>query len=200
MSRQARVARGAVGALAATLLAAASHGLAGGDLSAFAVIATTAVALPICVALAGRVGSLWRLALGVSAAQFLYHWAFAGIGLGMGTAEGASPAPLHAAHLNMVASFSADLGTAGSADAIMWIGHAIAAALTVALLHRGERAVIGLLRLVARAIPRRVPAPVAIVGPRPLKPLVFRSRLRVRIAALQAMSHRGPPAFAASTS
>lgn len=200
MSRQARVARGALGALAATVLAAASHGLAGGEISAFAVLATAAVALPICVALAGRVGSFWRLALGVTAAQFLYHWAFAGIGLGLGSAQGASPAPLHAAHLNMVTSFSADLGAAGSADAIMWLGHALAAALTVALLHSGERACIGLLRLVASAIPSSVPAPVAITGPRPLRPLFFRAQLRVRLAALSAMSHRGPPLSAASTS
>ena len=76
MSRASRTARGAFGALAATLLAAASHSLAGGSVTLFALVATSLLALPLCVALAGRAagdcGLVFGAALGTVTASCSY--------------------------------------------------------------------------------------------------------------------------------
>src|SRR5690606_28685168 len=100
-TRAARTARGALGAGAATLLAAVSHALAGGTITPLAVGATALLALPLCVGLAGRIGSLWRLSLAVGASQFLYHWSFWGLGTSSAPG-GAEPVPHHASHLTAV--------------------------------------------------------------------------------------------------
>ncbi len=199
LSRAARAWRGAGGALAATLLAAASHGLAGGEISWLAIAATAILALPVCTALAGRIGSLWRLALAVSASQFLYHWLFSWIGAGGSGTAGAEAVSPHAAHLGaqLPSAELAGLGQAASADAAMWAGHAIAALLTIALLHRGERAFLALVRLVRRALPlrRASAAPLQTRTPRLTSwaPVVSaRSRLLSAV-----ITHRGPPAAVA---
>jgi hypothetical protein len=192
MSRAVRTARGASGALIATVLAAASHGLAGGTSTPLAVIATAVLALPLCVLLAGRVGSLWRLAVAVVPAQFAFHWTFAGLGLASSTpgaaAEVVSP---HAAHLGLV-SFSPSLVAAGAADSLMWVSHAVAAAITIALMHWGELAAMHL----ARALRRTAPLPRGVVR------LPQHRVIRVRTApivtslhrgVLSTISHRGPP-------
>ena len=192
LSRAARVGRGAAGSLAATALAAASHTLAGGVVTWLAVLATALVALPLSVALAGRVGSLWRLSLAVGAAQVLYHWSFAGLGAASGGAA-PSAAPAHAAHLAAVDAFSPALAQAGGADALMWAGHGVAAAATIALLHRGERAVLALLSLVRRAVPVAHPA-VPPVLQRPRVPVAAPApALRLRLFSPAAITHRGPP-------
>ena len=205
MSRGVRAARGAGGATIATVLAAASHALAGGDISWLAVFSTAILALPVCTLLAGRIGSLWRLAAAVAIAQFPYHWTLAGLGAGA-TGTGASGAgsdaaglPLspHAAHLGAIQSF-APAATASTADTVMWIGHAIAAVATIALLHSGERAFLALVSLVRRALPVRALA---------LTPLQARGSLRValgqcaetialRMLGTTAVSRRGPPVLA----
>lgn len=197
MSRAVRTARGAFGAGAATLIAAASHALAGGAITWFAIVATALVALPLCVALAGRVGSLWRLALAIAAAQFLYHWSFAGIGAASGGQGG--PAPLHAHHLGLGAA--SGLGSAVSAaaptiDAAMWIGHALAALATIALLHRGERAFLALIHLVRRAILPALRSPVPVPARVPRVRSEAGSPRLDRLCSPAAITHRGPPATA----
>ena len=200
MSRDSRVVRGTLGALIATLFAAASHAAAGGDITVFAVVATSIIALPLCVALAGRVGSLWRLAVGVGVSQFVYHWSFAGLGVASGAPSGGGIAESpHAAHLRQMQTFAPELATAGAADALMWISHAISAMLTIALMHRGEQAMIALRSLLTRAIPHaftRVPAP------RFELPTVTRFEspvaLRDLLHARQVRTNRGPPARALS--
>lgn len=204
MSRAVRTARGAFGALAATLLAAVSHALAGGLMTAFAVVATTIFALPLCVLLAGKIGSLWRLAIAVSVAQFVYHWSFAGIGatqlssLGSG-AEAVSP---HAAHLGLLTSpFVPTASTAAitaNAEALMWLAHALAAVLTVTLMHSGERAFLHVMRLLRSAVPVRVPSAIRL----PVRPAIlevfYAAPTRVAPVFLSAISHRGPPAVPAT--
>lgn len=197
MSRGARTARGAAGALAATLLAAASHGIAGGAITWPAVAVTAILALPLCTALAGRIASLWRLAAAVGIAQFLYHWIFAGIDL-VGTARTGPAVSPHAAHLAALQNFAPEVATPASADAAMWLGHAIAAVLTVALLHRGEHAWLALGRLVRRVLPRPRPRLVAVSWRPAIRPLIFRAPLRTRTSAHSAISHRGPPALSFS--
>lgn len=193
VSRGARVLRGAAGALVATLLAAASHGIAGGVITWASVVATVIFTLPLCVALAGRVGSLWRLSVAVAASQFVYHWTFAGLGLTSGAATGAPMSSPHAAHLAAIQSFAPDLASAGAADASMWFWHAVAAALTIGLLARGERAGNALLRTLLRALPVAVvrsPLP----APRPALQLAApRFPLRDQLFSSAAITHRGPP-------
>lgn len=197
--RAARAARGAFGAAASVLVAAASHAAAGGAVSAFSVVATIAVVLPLCVALAGRLGSLVRVSAAVLAAQFVYHWSFAGLG-DVGFAAPATGGP-HAAHLTALgaAEFGAapiGAGQLGAGGLAMWLGHAAAAALTIALLHRGERAALALAGLVRRVAPlaHRAPQPAAAALP---APAAFRRppALRDRVATA-ARTLRGPPVAA----
>ncbi|WP_087011165.1 hypothetical protein [Leucobacter sp. 7(1)] len=196
VSRGVRVLRGAAAALVATLLAAASHGIAGGVVTWASVAATVVFTLPLCVALAGRVGSLWRLSIAVSASQFVYHWTFAGLGLTSGAAADAPMVSPHAAHLAALESFAPDLASAGAADASMWFWHAVAAVLTITLLARGERAVMALGRTLLRALPVtlvRLPVPV----PRPTPCLTSpRIPLQDRLLAASAITLRGPPCAA----
>ncbi|MBN9613186.1 MAG: hypothetical protein J0H64_06950 [Actinobacteria bacterium] len=190
MSRPARTARGALAALASTLLAATSHALAGGTVTPLSIAATALVALPLCVALAGRLGSFWRLALAVCASQFLYHWSFWGLGISS-PAGTTGPAGGHSAHLATV--FSPALVSTGIAEAWMWAAHAAAAALTIVLLHQGERAVIGMARLILRTLPRTLPHIIELPGRPGLLPRASFVRFQERLAVLSAISHRGPP-------
>ncbi|KIP53734.1 hypothetical protein [Leucobacter komagatae] len=198
LSRAARTARGVIGAALSTVLAAASHSLAGGEISAFAVVITAIIALPFCVALAGRVASVWRVGLAVGASQFLYHWAFAGIGVsGALATPSAFPMGSHAAHLASLERFVPDVVEAGSADALMWVMHAIAAVLSTLLVARGERAALALGRTIRRALPQ--PFSLAAFERRP-DVAVRREApvLRNQILSFVSWSLRGPPLVPAS--
>lgn len=199
MSRSVRTARGSFGAIAATLFAAASHALGGGAVTVAALIATGVIALPIFVALAGRLGSLWRLATAVIAGQFLYHWSFAALGVASGAgpaAAGGAVAGPHAAHLG-VPFFAPELAAAGAAGASMWASHALTAILTVGLLHRGERAALGLARLILRVVPVAPLRAVPVAAAPAIRPLLTHTPLHERLCTLSSISHRGPPAWAA---
>lgn len=200
MGRAGRVARGASGALAATVVAAASHTIAGGQITWLAVVATAILALPLCTALAGRVGSLWRLTVAVAVSQFIFHWAFAGLGAAQTAPASVAPDPVspHAAHLAALQSFAPTAISAGAADGIMWAWHACAAALTILLLHRGERAVVALVHAVRTILPAVVPGALQpVAAPR-------RTAARARTDApafvstrlASTLSLRGPPAWA----
>ena len=195
MSREVRVARGAAGALMATVLAAVSHAAAGGEITAVALLATALFALPLCVALAGRMGSLWRLTLAVSISQFVYHWSFAGLGVATGpvTSGGIAEGP-HAAHLAQMQQFVPALVDAGSAGAVMWASHGVSAILTIALMYRGERAFIAVRSRLRKALLSKF---VCGVAPQftphvtvPFEgPVTLRDLIRSRLACIT----RGPP-------
>lgn len=195
MTRAVRTARAVFGAFAATLLAAVSHGLAGGEMTPVAVVATTVLAMPLCLLLAGKVGSLWRLTLAVVPAQFAYHWSFAGLGLVQtrttdGAAAAVSP---HAHHLGAM-NFMPELVSAGSADLVMLAAHALAAIVTIALMHWGEHAAMRLLQLLRRTAPVHLPVAVQLPQRRAILVNFFTAAPRVRQIFLSAISHRGPPA------
>lgn len=212
MTRAARTARGAFGAVAATLLAAASHSMAGGSAAPIAIAATAILAMPLCIALAGRIGSLWRLSIAVLASQALFHWSFSGLG-----ATGASPASQaggglavspHAAHFDALASFAPQLATAagagghgaGSHDALMWLAHAAAAVCTIALLHRGEQAATRFLRVLRETVAVHLPAMVRVpMRPASLGGFALPERRTSQIP-LRTIRLRGPPASAFSFS
>lgn len=195
MSRGERTLRGAAIAGAATVTAAAAHALAGGEVTLLSVLATAILALPLSTALAGRTLGLWRISIAVTLAQFVYHWCFAGLGLVSPGTEAAAPAPLHAAHLAQMQTFVPDLAAAGAADAAMWLGHALGGIITIALMHRGERALRALARLIRRALPLERPASVAV--PRPAQLLAAAgAAVLPRPGFFTVISHRGPPAAA----
>ena len=202
MPRALRVARGGAGAVGATLLAALSHSIAGGDITWLAIVATMIVAWPLCTALAGRVGSLWRLSIAVVAAQFLFHWSFAGLGISasaagsslLGGGHHAGHAVSHAGHSMAAVGLAPSMG----ADTTMWMMHALAAILTISLLHRGERAAVALAGLVRRALPFSVP-PLRVVESRLARlrrTVTARAALSNGLFSPAAITHRGPPLFA----
>lgn len=193
MSRAVRTARGAAGASIATLLAAASHAVAGGSVTLLALAATIVLALPICVALAGRVASVWRLSLGVAVSQLIYHWSFAGLGVTASPGGTISAIAPHSQH-DAAWSFVPAVAAAGAADWLMWIAHAAAAIVTIALLAFGERAIIGLLSLVQGFLPVLLQPRVSL--PRVTRqPAIFCNvthNLACRFLS-SVVSHRGPP-------
>lgn len=199
MSRAVRTTRGVIGASISTVLAAASHALAGGDISPLAIIATTLFVLPLCVALAGKTGSVWRLSLAIGGSQFFYHWTFSGIGVGVAGFNplGAFSSSSHAAHLAALERFAPAVVEAAAADVTMWILHAVGALVTIALIARGERAVMHLVRAIRRALP--LPAVFeasTIHRPVATRAHLTRAPLSDQLLALSPLSRRGPPCAA----
>lgn len=200
MSRAVRTTRGALGASISTVLAASAHAVAGGDISLVAVAFATIFVLPFCVALAGKVGSLWRLSLAVLGSQFFYHWTFSGIGVGS-TGEfgalGAFSSGSHAAHLAALERFVPQVTEAASADAAMWILHGVGALLTIALVARGEQAVMHLARVVRRALPLPLALNTSTLFTPLLRPAAGDApMLHGLLFARSPVTRRGPPSFA----
>lgn len=211
-ARAIRTLRACFAASATVFIAAASHAVAGGMVSWVAVFATVAVTLPVFLLLGARLASLWRQSVAVAFAQFVFHWLFVGVGLHSqtadvsavgGSAAGSVALPLspHAEHLAALQNFSPSLAQAGAADAVMWLAHAVAAAFTVVLLHRGELAAQTLLRLM------RMLAAHSSLGRAkrlcgfsvyPKKPLVrpvvkIWQKMLQDLAQINALLRRGPP-------
>ncbi|UBH05608.1 hypothetical protein K8P10_001119 [Leucobacter sp. Psy1] len=192
--------RGTLVAVASTLLAAGSHALGGSEVTTLSVVATAALAWPVCIALSGRAGSLLRTSVAVVASQFLFHWSFAGLGAAHGpvttAGTGISAHAAHSVRFGTLQGAEAPLSSVslGEASLLMWISHALAAAATVALISRGEagaRSVRGLLRRIV--LP---PAPAIVAHRHRAGILAARDRysaLRPRLCSLSAISHRGPP-------
>jgi hypothetical protein len=138
--------RGLIAASLATMIALLSHLTGGGAMPGWVgIVLPFALSLVVCTALAGRRASLWRMSLAVGSSQFLFHALFV-----LGTFEaGASPSSVGHHHGGVAAlpDAAASVSLVHS-DAAMWGWHAVAAALTVAALSRGERVV---QRLVALA-------------------------------------------------
>lgn len=185
--RRGRALRGAAAAAVATTLAATAHTLSGGAAPpAWLLVAVTLLATPIAVALTGRRPSLWRTGAVVAASQFLLHLAFA-------TAGAADPRAVGHVHGAAPLLTAVDAG-AVAIDVPMVAGHVLAAAITIALISRGERALRAIAaglrhfaRRIAVAAPRRAPrVPVLAVG----------RRITATAIALTSLSRRGPPALA----
>src|SRR5699024_1527126 len=75
--RRRRALRGSAAPTAATFVALASHVLDGGSMpSLWGIIVPWALSTLVCVLLAGRTLSLWRLSASVVASQALFHQLF----------------------------------------------------------------------------------------------------------------------------
>jgi hypothetical protein len=133
-SRWSRVLRGLGAGSSATLVAAASHAMAG-DRAPSAVGLTLALffAGVVSIALAGRRLSAARLAASVAISQLAFHVVFSTLG-------GAAEVVTTGHHQTVVGGVAIVTHASGG----MWIAHGTAAVLTTLLLVFGERAFYGL--------------------------------------------------------
>ncbi|MBN9176421.1 MAG: hypothetical protein J0I43_03510 [Microbacterium sp.] len=198
-SRAPRVARGVVVASVATFAALLSHVVAGGDIPGWVGIAAPwMLAVMVSTLLAGRGLSRLRLAVSVIVSQLLFHTLFV-MGAVSTSASGSVTAG-HQHHTGMPVIPSSGDSTVAAlcADPAMWVGHGIAAAVTIAVLYQGERTLRALLALGhrLRAWARRVVTCDVI----PALPVTRPAGIAdapgwiVRPAArLSLHRHRGPP-------
>jgi hypothetical protein len=187
-TRATRLAKGWVVGALATAMAAASHALAGGGTPSALALVTGVVfgGMLATLALSAR-PSLPRLAIAVGGSQLAFHVVFTSLSAG-GTVTASSMPGMHGAMVSIVGTPHTHVE--GPA---MWLGHAVAGVLTLALLRGAERAVWRVLAELARLVVRAtriltpdlpvVPAPVTSVSP---------ARLSGRLLDA-AVSRRGPP-------
>jgi hypothetical protein len=195
-SRAARAWRGASAAAVATFAAAVSHSAADGHPAPLlGVVIALALALPVCVLLAGKRLSWLRLALAVGVSQFAFH---ALLLIGVGEATGAVYAPMpgmagHAGHIVQLAASTASMPAMEPHGAGMWMAHGIAAITTILAIGRGELAVRALLQLTGWRRALRLlhwrPAP----APRRVPLADVRTRAALPAPVLSAVRRRGPP-------
>ncbi|KTR93319.1 hypothetical protein NS220_12950 [Microbacterium testaceum] len=191
--RAQRVGRGIAAAAVATFIATVSHASVGAELPpALNIALALCLAAPVCVLLAGRTASWWRLSLAVVLSQAVFHGILALDlrGDGVAAAGGHHGAP--AALLDATGSSHA-LVAHGSHSPWMWAAHAFAAVVTILALGRGEHAV--------RVIAQFFHAALAVLRPfRGLTPQTDDVRtapepllLTTAMTVLSVMRHRGPP-------
>ena len=126
--------RGLGAGSAATLVAAASHSVAGGRLpSAVGVTLALFFAVIVSIALTGRGLSAVRLATSVVVSQLAFHVVFSTLG-------GAAEVVTQGHHQTVVSGAEVVSHASGG----MWLAHAIAALVTTLALVFGERAFYGL--------------------------------------------------------
>jgi hypothetical protein len=191
-----RIARGSSAAFIATFTALVSHVAAGGAMpAATGLIVPLLLSAAVCILLAGRRLSAVRLSVAVLISQGIFHVLFV---------LGADPlivGHLHGAELTaaMSAAAASTTTTIVPTTAAMWMGHAVAAALTITALHRGESAVrsgLALVREIVAASARRVRLLLgAIATRRPVRtPIPAPRRIVPRPAPLlRSVRRRGPP-------
>jgi len=177
-TRWARFARGWLAALFSTLVAAVSHTLAGGDSpSAISLALALAFGGITCVALTGKTISPLRLTAAVALSQLAFHAMFSTIGTSAALASGVGAgAHRHGASAHLLNDAAPAAGSAmHHQDAGMWLGHAVAAAITIVALRYGEAA-FWRMRGIALLLVRTV---LAVV---PAVPLLPRTRRRPVVA------------------
>jgi hypothetical protein len=140
-TRWMRVLRGTLASVFATFVAAFSHVLGGGALPSVAAMSlSVALAMLVCIALAGRALSLWRTISSVALSQVLFHGLFSTV---MGTSTLSMPTHTNHSAAEVVITTSASPAASGH-SASMWLAHAAAAALTVLALRYAEVALVTL--------------------------------------------------------
>lgn len=187
--RASRALRAGAASGVSTVIAATAHTLAGaGAPPWWLVLAVALLAWPAAVWLVGRRLTIAGTSAAVLVAQSLLHLAFAAVG----TAAPQSPVPHVGHHAGQASLAVAEVGHL-HLDLGMIIAHVLAAALTVAVLTRGER----VLRRIARGV-RRLLSRAAATPALPSVPLMraFRTDVPAVRLFLSALSRRGPPAFA----
>lgn len=201
-TRGSRLARGWAGAGFATTIAAASHALAGGDApNPLLFMLSFAVSGLVCCLLAGKVLSLGRLVAGVLLSQAFFHGLFS-----LAPTPPSAPSPMILAELHHHGQTGMDaimghpaavsMSHLGGHGWQMWLGHGLAAILTILILRYGETRAFRLLdalRLKITAVLRLA----AVAIPAPGRLLANPPSLLLPLAdlgiPLPVMRHRGPP-------
>ena len=186
-TRWSRVLRGLGAGTAATLVAAASHSLAGGRVpSAVGVTLALFFSVMVAIAFSGRRLSLLRLTASIVVGELAFHVVFSTIG-------DAGEVVTTGHHEQMVVSVAGAMTHASSG---MWFAHAIAALLTIVGLRFGERALrsvcdTGWMIVSALTSTPAVPYLPFSRAPRP----AVESHIvpRIERALLAAIGTRGPP-------
>ncbi|GAA1842646.1 hypothetical protein ACFQZV_11730 [Microbacterium koreense] len=187
-TRATRALRGVAASAVATWTAAVSHTVGGGHApSPLVLLIVTALAAPLCVALAGRALSLLRVIVAVGLSQVLLHVTFsATAGLDGIAGDG---------HVHGIPVLSAGATPEIGLEGPMVIAHILAAVLTVLAMYRGERMLHALGRGIRRVFVRMPPQPQPAI-PRAVHSCVGGSRPRPRRRTdVHDLSRRGPPAF-----
>ncbi|MCJ1708858.1 hypothetical protein [Microbacterium sp. VKM Ac-2923] len=184
--------RGIAAAAVATFLATVSHASVGTQPPpALNVAIALCLAAPVCVTLAGRSMSWWRLSAAVVLSQALFHGLLALDLSGDGAAVGGGHHGGAAALFDAAATHEVAVHAAHAPW--MWAAHALAAVVTIVALGRGERAVQAIVRFVIAAL--SMMRPVRGLGPRtdavPAAPAPL--LLTTPMTVLSPMRHRGPP-------
>ena len=201
-SRWARFVRGWLTASVAVFVAALSHLAAGGNAPGpLSLVLALAFAGIASVLLAGKSLSLLRLSLSVGISQLLLHGLF---GLGGGSSVTMTSTSHHGA-VSLIDAAASPVHAPGamSGGGWMWVAHALAAIVTIAALHRGEKTFRALVvettnRLIAVLIER--PAAVSI-GARAaaVRPVFGRIFVLADLGELlSSVLRRGPPRRALS--
>lgn len=168
-TRWARFARGWLAAVFSTIVAAVSHTLAGGSgPSVVSLAIALAFAGVTCIALTGKTVSLPRMSISVLLSQVAFHTLFSTISTSSTTPEVMGGQHDHGGAVMLLAETSAPM--AHHTDGWMWLGHAVAAAITIVTLRYGEGA-FWRLRGIAALFVRTVVAGLPVV---PVLPRVIR--------------------------
>ena len=191
-SRGARTARGIVAALIATFAATFSHAIADGcPPGILGLIIALALAIPVCVLLAGKRLSAWRLAIAVLLSQLGFH---ATMTLGTGSAS-FTTAGGHLGHGGMLMVTDIAGGASHADHGVgMWTAHLIAALVTILALRRGEAAFWATLKRTRLSIAIHLLTflpPASLEVPAYCAPRVDHGA--DRLAQLSLLRHRGPP-------
>lgn len=156
-SRRPAVVRGFAAASLATFAALAGHVTGGGQMPGpLGILVPWIFSFMVCVLLAGRKLSVIRLSISVTISQLLFHVLFV-----LGTIEPSGTAVGHVHGAPLVLPGGSGVTEAVVADGTMWVGHSLAAIVTVLVAHRGERMLLALRALaiqVIRSVRRRVDA------------------------------------------
>ncbi|MBS1697822.1 MAG: hypothetical protein JST25_05385 [Actinobacteria bacterium] len=199
LSRQARAGKALLVAVFSTMIALISHVLAGGSVPEMpGILVPLALSVFVCLPLSGRVLSLPGLVLSVLSSQLLFHWLFmlGTTGPGVLLIEDA-PAGHHAQTITLLHTGTQTAPHMDHSDGGMWVGHGIAAVVTILLIRRGEAALVGLWQLTAmlvRTLFPRLPRPAAIRVALPqLVGDFLNQRPFAHLLLGASISRRGPP-------
>lgn len=147
-SRKPAVVRGFAAASLATFAALAGHVTGGGQMPGpLGILIPWIFSFMVCVLLAGRKLSIIRLSISVAVSQFLFHVLFV-----LGTIEPSGTAVGHVHGAPLVLPSGAGMTEAVVADGTMWVGHLLAAIVTVVIAHRGERMLLALRALAIQVV------------------------------------------------
>lgn len=158
------------------------------------------LSLMVCILLAGRNLSIWRLSISVIASQALFHTLFV---LGTPTSSGVNmqnmPAGHHHHGMMQLPMVSEQTITLVHGDTIMWGSHLIGALVTVAFLHRGEQAIHRLFAIAEQVVAwlrRRLTAPIqlpVLAVPSAIQPTKAEGWTVLSQIHTSTLSRRGPP-------